>query len=146
MIDRRGFLLGLNSLLAPSVGEMRMEFAERDQFGGWRGVKAASTGYFRTAKVGGGWWLITPEGSGFFSKGVCHVSFEGDHSPALGHSPYRRAVETKYGSRPKWASETAKRMRGWGLNTAGAWSEIGLSTHGIAYTPILDLAAKSVPD
>ena len=63
------------------------------------------------------WWLITPEGNAWFSKGVNHVSLSGDRSPALGYSPYGRAVQTRYGSAAKWTEATAARMRSWGLNT-----------------------------
>ncbi len=42
-----------------------------DRFGGWaRGPKLDATGFFRTQKVGGKWWLIDPEGHLFFSSGV----------------------------------------------------------------------------
>ena len=146
MIDRRRFLLGAHGLFAATAPRAAFKSAERDRFGGWKLVKSPPTGFFRTGKAGSRWWLYTPDGNGFFSKGVCHVSFEGDYAPRLEYSPYRRSVEAKYGSRIKWARETAKRMRGWGLNTAGAWSDSELSKESIAYGPILDLAAKSVPD
>ena len=143
-MDRRSFVLGLPGLLASSANGF--ESGDRDRFGGWKRVKAGATGFFRAVKVERAWWLVSPEGNGFFSKGVCNVSFDGDQSPALGYSPYRRAVESKYGSKAIWSSATVKRMRGWGLNTAGAWSSSELSKQGIAYAPILDLAAKLVPD
>jgi hypothetical protein len=42
-----------------------------DSYGGWlTGPKQEATGYFRTAKVKGKWWLIDPEGRLFFSHGV----------------------------------------------------------------------------
>ena len=43
----------------------------RDRFGGWAaGPRVGSTGWFRTEKVDGKWWLVTPEGTLFFSAGV----------------------------------------------------------------------------
>lgn len=43
----------------------------RDRFGGWAdGPKRQATGWFRTEKIDGKWWLITPEGTLFFSLGM----------------------------------------------------------------------------
>ncbi|MHC4480774.1 MAG: hypothetical protein ACYS1C_07375, partial [Planctomycetota bacterium] len=43
----------------------------RDEYGGWAdGPNLEATGWFRAEKVGGNWWLVTPEGSLFFSTGI----------------------------------------------------------------------------
>lgn len=43
----------------------------RDRFGGWAaGPRLEATGWFRTERVDGVWWLVTPEGNLFFSAGV----------------------------------------------------------------------------
>ncbi len=45
--------------------------ADRDEYGGWKdGPKLRATGWFRTEKVNGKWWLVTPSGHLFFSLGV----------------------------------------------------------------------------
>lgn len=119
---------------------------ERDRFGGSDAVRTKATGFFRTEEIAGRWWLITPEGNAFFSKGVNHVSFSGDHSTALGYSPYGRAVQARYGSAEKWAAATAVRLRSWGLNTVGAWSSAEMFTQRIPYTVILGLADSAGAD
>ena len=44
---------------------------EADMYGGWAGgPKLKATGFFRTEKVRGKWWLVDPEGRLFFSHGV----------------------------------------------------------------------------
>ncbi len=44
---------------------------DRDAYGGWKeGPKRDATGWFRTEKIDGQWWLITPEGRLFFSFGM----------------------------------------------------------------------------
>ena len=44
---------------------------EADVYGGWAGgPKLKATGFFRTEKVRGKWWLVDPEGRLFFSHGV----------------------------------------------------------------------------
>lgn len=48
--------------------------AGRDKFGGWAdGPRPEATGWFRTEKIDGKWWLVTPEGHLFFSLGVNSV-------------------------------------------------------------------------
>ncbi len=44
---------------------------ERDRFGGLKsGQVFEATGFFRTERREGRWWLVTPEGHGFFSIGI----------------------------------------------------------------------------
>jgi hypothetical protein len=44
---------------------------ERDEYGGWAtGPQLEGTGWFRTEKVDGKWWLVTPSGRLFFSTGM----------------------------------------------------------------------------
>ena len=113
--------------------------AEVDSYGGWTLVQGTKTGFFHTEKIDGRWWLVTPDGNAFFSKGVCHISFEGDHSPKLGYSPYEKAVQAKYGSEGKWAEATALRLKEWNFNTVSAWSSSSMFETGLAYTVILAL-------
>ncbi len=45
--------------------------ADRDSYGGFaEGPKLEATGWFRTQKVDGRWWFVTPEGRLFFSMGI----------------------------------------------------------------------------
>jgi len=44
---------------------------ETDRFGGWAGgPQLKATGFFRTEKVNGKWWLVDPDGRLFFSHGI----------------------------------------------------------------------------
>ena len=54
--------------------EAAPELPGRDRFGGWAdGPKRKATGWFRTEEIDGVWWLITPEGTLFFSLGITCV-------------------------------------------------------------------------
>ena len=47
---------------------------DRSRFGGWKdGPRLEATGYFRTEKVDGKWWLVDPDGYLFFSNGLANV-------------------------------------------------------------------------
>jgi len=55
--------------------------ADWDQYGGWKnGPTLDATGFFRTAKHEGKWWLVDPEGKLFFSHGIDCVR-SGDSTP-----------------------------------------------------------------
>lgn len=44
---------------------------DADEYGGWKGgPKLEATGHFRTEKVNGKWWLVTPAGHLFFANGM----------------------------------------------------------------------------
>jgi len=116
---------------------------ERDRYGGWNKLRFEATGFFRVAKPDGIWWLVTPEGNTFISKGVNHVSFRADDAPKLGYSPYQRAVQAKYGSEDAWAQAVVKRLGDWGFNTLGSWSNASTFSRNMPYTINLDLATRA---
>ena len=43
-----------------------------DQYGGLTKIRTKATGFFRVERIGGRWWLITPDGNGFISIGMSH--------------------------------------------------------------------------
>jgi hypothetical protein len=138
--------------------------AEWDQFGGWKdGPQLKATGFFRTEKHEGKWWLVDPEGRLFFSNGidaagigVATVTGEREHffadfpgaqpefaefvskaSVLKGHYAGRKVsafsfaganLARKYGTDWRKANDDVlqRRMRSWGLNTLGMWSEVNV--------------------
>lgn len=162
---------------------------QADRFGGWAGgPKLKATGFFRTEKVGGKWWLVDPDGHLFFSHGVDVVN-DGEVITAVGfreryfewlpakddarfgvfwdvaksraahgfyaqdgHFPYARFdfgranMLRKYGAEWKRISSdlTHRRLRAWGLNTIGNWSQPGI--YGQGRTPyVLRLGTWGTP-
>ncbi|MBI4890616.1 MAG: beta-galactosidase [Acidobacteria bacterium] len=141
-----------------------------DTYGGWLdGPRLEATGYFRTEKHDGKWWLVTPEGSLFFSVGPNAIS-PGNHTfitgrenmftwlpepddPLRAHVQYVTGavsgpikegmavnfhginIERKYGPEPfeGWASTWLKRLRAWGFNTIGNWSDSRLFSRSMPY-------------
>ncbi len=133
---KQNLLAMLILALAVSVGAG----AQRDEFGGWKEVRGQVTGFFHAEQIDGVWWLVTPEGNGFFSKGGCTVSYTADYCSKLGYAPYARTTAAKYGSAQKWAETTAARLRGWGLNTIGAWSSREMFEQKLPYTVLVGIA------
>ena len=49
----------------------RPELPDRDRFGGWAaGPRREAAGFFRVEKIEDKWWLLTPDGTLFFSSGI----------------------------------------------------------------------------
>ncbi|MCX5646907.1 MAG: beta-galactosidase [Phycisphaerae bacterium] len=119
---------------------------DRDPYGGWNRLQFESTGFFRVCERDGIWWLVTPQGHAFLSKGVNNVSFRADDAPQLGYSPYQRAVQDKYGSQDAWAKAAVERLCGWGFNTLGSWSSPSTFDHNMPYTVNLGLATRAGAD
>ena len=141
--------------------ELTSEPEGLDKYGGWaKGPKFQATGFFRTQKVKGKWWLVDPEGNLFFSHGIDCVrmtdstpieereswfenppwqspEFQGFISRGRAIKDYyaNRTVKCfpfaganlvrKYGEnwRQIYSDLMHKRLRSWGLNTIGNWSD-----------------------
>lgn len=117
-----------------------------DRFGGDLEKASTPTGRFRMDVIEGRHWFVTPDGHAFFSAGLNHITWHGDYSPPIDRRPYHEAVLAKYGDEAGWAAATEERLRSWGLNTVGAWSNDHLWPT-MPYTPVMSLnrAAPEVP-
>ena len=109
--------------------------ASGDPYGGGLELKGTKTGFFHTEQLQNRWWLVSPEGNAFFSKGVDHV----DLSP---ESDSSKAPDDP----TAWAKSTAEQLRGWNFNTLGAWSSPQIYAAGLAYAPMVDVAASAGRD
>jgi hypothetical protein len=77
-----------------------------DIYGGWKSVQGKKTGFFHTEKISGKWWIVSPEGNAFFSKGVNSVHSSKKEKFSI--SDIEKVVS--------W-------LKDWGMNTAGCWSD-----------------------
>lgn len=144
--------------------------ADLDRFGGWAdGPRLEATGYFRVEKYDEKWWLVTPDGTLFFSVGPDGVTpseytfvtgreymfgwLPGEeeqlhayisHVTGAREGPIREGtavnfrgmnLERKYGPEPfeAWAETWFRRLRSWGFNTLGNWSDPRLFRRDMPY-------------
>jgi hypothetical protein len=113
-------------------------------YGGWSKARVRASGFYRTAKYDGRWWLVDPEGRPFFSLGVGGVGLSPE-AVGPGSARYREAVLNRYGWGRRWGEELTTRLHAWGFNTLGPRSDRQTWTHGLAYTVTLDMSGHSRP-
>jgi hypothetical protein len=127
----RILLFLLLAFLLPARAQVPIDL---DEFGGLKGIRRAATGYFRTTRAEGRWWLVDPEGFLFRAAGVNSVSLRPQTLPTDMSAAYREAALGKYRSDTAWAKAAADRLRGWGFNTVGPGADRSLWTANLAYT------------
>ncbi len=89
---------------------------ELSRYGGWKARRIEATGFFRTQRADGRWWLVDPEGYPFLSVGLCSVDRKGVESTPV-------VADRVFGGRENWASVTATLLRTLGFNSLGCWSD-----------------------
>lgn len=104
--------------IAASVGDCRIAL---DQYGGYLVKSGRSTGFFRVERINERWYFVDPVGNPFWMRSVYNIdpySYEG-------------TARGKYGSIPRWAVQTVRRLRSWGFNTIGEYSGNALFPVGV---------------
>jgi len=102
-------------------------------------VQAPATGFFEVERLDGRWWLVDPQGDGFYIVGTDHIRYEGHGCEALGYAPYGRFVREKYENQGAWAEATLKRLKAWGFNTLAAGHSPSLRHKGLPHIEFLGL-------
>ena len=99
------------SWLLGSLVSVSAQAGKLDTYGGFTDVKGEQTGFFHTQNIDGRWWLVTPEGHGFFGIGLSH--------PVTSFS--EGAVTFSYnGNQEAWLRDGIRKMRDLGYNCV--WS------------------------
>jgi hypothetical protein len=145
------------------------------QWGGCREVRFEGTGFFRTHHDGKRWWLVDPEGYGFWSSGLDCVRVDTDAAyggleDALAWVPeregeYREAFTRGFGRQrhinylaanfirafgegwyEKWAAIALGELRRLGFNTVANWSNWQIAKEaGFPYVRPLDYRRGETP-
>jgi hypothetical protein len=109
-------------------------------------VEAAALGQtsverpFSIQQQEGAAWLVRPDGTRFFSLGVCVVNQGASRADFSLTNPGYAAFK-HYESSNHWAEATLKRLKSWGFTTIGGWSDyLALQRcrgADVAFTPVL---------
>ncbi|MBB3700758.1 hypothetical protein KMW28_19245 [Flammeovirga yaeyamensis] len=120
----------------------KLKTTKLDKYGGEIEQKFESTGYFRTQKIDGRWWIIDPLGHKYIHKAVNSIN--------KGKSDRNKeAFRTLYATTSNWMEATADLLWQNGFNGMGSWSNYKAiqtnnsekGTH-ISYTVNLSLMGK----
>ena len=87
-----------------------------DRFGGIPSEATKATGFFHTQKIDKRWWLVTPDGGLFLSRGMNSVN-------QLKTKNAKESLKQKFGTSQAWAQDTLGLLQENGFNTLGAWSD-----------------------
>jgi hypothetical protein len=109
-------------------------------------VKVQTATRFRAVQQNGVSWLQGPDGSRFFSLGVCCVD-TGEGFDRFNPSNPGYAAFQYYRDRADWATDVTHRLNRWGFNTIGAWSDNEAlrkpSEPDLKFTPILHMGSAA---
>lgn len=108
-----------------------------NQFGGVAEPKFKATGFFRTEKVNGRWWIIDPAGGRFIHRGVASVNM-------INTDGAKEAAAKLFKNKMGWAEATVKQLREAGFNGTGSWSDdeaLAKASPKVVSTDLLSLMA-----
>lgn len=78
--------------------------------------------FYRVAQQQGVWWFIAPDGRQLFSLGV-DCTDQGASARDYHVDKPAYAAFQHYATEAEWAKTTLTRLRSWGFNTLGGWSD-----------------------
>lgn len=146
-----------------------------DRFGGWKdGPLLNATGHFRFEKYNGKWWFVDPEGRLYWSLGLCDVKLKSwstqitsrEHffsgipaeteewafcfGKSGGKVTFNHGIANLYrkfgaGWQEKASDILVRRLRSWGINSFGNWSDVSLNVPGKNCTPYFMAIGASWP-
>jgi hypothetical protein len=90
--------------------------ADLDQYGGYKAVQFATGSYFRIVLDGDRYWLVTPDGYGFWMRAVYSLD------KSTGGAALDTALTNKYGNSTTGQRHWIKRFKSWGFNAIGEYS------------------------
>ena len=100
------------------------------------GAQAASSpSFFTVTWKDGKAWFQNPSGKPFLSMGVNAI---GDQSYRASNENYYNPVKNQYhGDKKKWVKAVFTRLKRWGFNTVGCWSDEDLLKQKLPYAKML---------
>jgi hypothetical protein len=100
-----------------------------------------ATGYFAIGHKGKHSYFVTPTGQPFYSTGIDHVSSDPDTDQTTGQCPYCQTIASEYPSTSAWATATVARLRSWGFNSLGAFTDNSTFSAQMPYSVQLGMAS-----
>lgn len=105
------------------------------------GSGMSGDGWFAVRNDSDRWWLVAPDGTRFFSRGVnCLLPRDGAVKPtSVGYD----VTGTPGFDSDAWARATRARAASWGFNTVGSWSDDAIYAGGMPFTVTLHMTGNA---
>ena len=100
-----------------------------------------ATGFFRSLKRDGRWWIVDPTGHAFYAIGTDHCRYTGHWCQQLGYAPYGKRNDAKWASSDAWALRATERLKSWGFNLLGAGNGHECRYKGLAHTDFVSFGS-----
>ncbi|HUO57700.1 MAG TPA: beta-galactosidase [bacterium] len=101
-------------------------------------LAAASPSFFTVTLKNNKAWFLSPSGKQFLSMGVNAI---GDQSYRAPNAFYYNPVKNQFsGDKAAWVKSALARLKKWGFNTIGSWSDEDLLGKKVPYTYMLYIA------
>ena len=102
--------------------------------------EASTNAPFSIQQRDGSFWLTKPDGTRFFSLGVCCANQGASHEKFSSTNPGYASFQ-HYENSNHWAEETLKRLASWNFTTVGGWSDYAALQRcrdaNLAFIPVL---------
>lgn len=119
--------------------DMTETFVAKNIYGSRTDKQVEATGFFRTEKIDGRWWIVDPQGYLQINVGVCAVNKNSS-------TRNKAALAAKYNnSGTEWMRATKDSLKHYGFYAATAWTDrsnilVDKETNPMGYTPIYNFA------
>ncbi len=123
-----------------SIWEMEFKAGEPYKDISKRAMLTKGKTFFTVKQDKGKYWLITPDGERFISKGVNAVLSK-DGAVLLNSEYYD--VSSKYKDYAEWAKSAIKRLKNLDFNTIGSWSDPAMFYYDMPFTVMLGIPSTS---
>lgn len=102
--------------LVANIKDFKPVPTKLNKYGSSKDIRSDKTGFFRTEKINGRWWVIDPEGCAGINIAVNTVS--------TGNSERNKTIyASRFSDKAAWMEKTKELLQGAGFNGAGAWSD-----------------------
>ncbi len=127
-------------------GARQVGLRDQERSEGASGGPSQAVRPFSIQEQDGTAWLIKPDGSRFFSFGVCVVNTGASRAEFDPRNP-GYAWWQHYTDSNAWAAATLKRLKSWGFTTVGGWSDFGTLRQcgdvDVAFAPVLHVGSTA---
>lgn len=101
--------------LVANIKDFKPTPIEYNKYGSAKSIRTKPTGFFRTEKIDGRWWIIDPEGYAGINIAMNSVN--------TGNSERNKtAYRQKFANNSDWMQQTKNQLQVLGFNGTGSWS------------------------